>query len=122
MKDSTICLDTEKVKSFRERKGNTQTEVADLLNIEQSTYSKVEKGITKIDLERLMRLSEILSVTPAELLNFREGSVFNINDVKNLINGKVEHFYSENSELNQKVAELERLVKELIQFVAPKNS
>jgi transcriptional regulator with XRE-family HTH domain len=113
MQDSTIYLDTEKVRLLRKEKGFSQFEMADLLDIDQSTYSKVEKGITKIDLQRLFKLSEILTVSPMDLLQVKETTIFNINSEKNIVNGRVENFYADNNQLHQKVLELEIIVKEL---------
>lgn len=121
MNNLTIFLDIEKVKILRKIKGYTQSEIAYILNIEQSTYSKLEKGITRIDVERLFKLSQILEVNPTDLLQNTSTNTFNINTENNLVTGRIEHFYNDNKALHRKVMELEKSVKELLTMLSPKD-
>jgi transcriptional regulator with XRE-family HTH domain len=45
-----------------------QLELADLLNISQRAYSKIESGETEIKLKRLQKIATFLNVTISELL------------------------------------------------------
>ncbi len=47
---------------------STQLELADLLNISQRAYSKIENGETEIKLKRLQKIATFLNVTIPELL------------------------------------------------------
>lgn len=58
----------ERIKSVRQRKQMSQAEVADKLNISQSSYAKLEQGASRLDVERLMELSTIFEVPYHELL------------------------------------------------------
>lgn len=58
---------TKKIKMLREMNNYTQQYVADELEISQNAYSLLEKGITKLSLERLDRIAEFYKVPLAEL-------------------------------------------------------
>jgi len=59
----------EKVKlaETRKKKGLSQEEVAKLMNMDKSCYSKREKGKTKIKFEEWLKLSKILNVHISEI-------------------------------------------------------
>jgi len=61
-------IDTKKVKSLRETKQLTQEEISGMLNMNQSTYSRFELGETKLDVERLIKLSTIFDCEPLDLI------------------------------------------------------
>lgn len=52
----------------RESKNYTQEYLAYKLSISQNAYSKIELGYTKITVERLLQIADVLEVSPAELL------------------------------------------------------
>lgn len=56
------------LKIFRKRKGLTQENVAEALNVVRQTISKWEKGISVPDADMLMKLAEILDVSVSELI------------------------------------------------------
>ena len=49
----------------REELGITQWDLASKLNITSNGYFKVEKGITKLDVKRLIEIAEVLEVSPS---------------------------------------------------------
>lgn len=56
--------------SLRTNKTNyTQTQMAKLLRLERSTYTKYESGITEPSLQTLRNIKKILSITYDELLS-----------------------------------------------------
>ena len=55
------------IKNIRLQKGISQYEVANRLSISQNTYFKIEKGKTKLDLYRLIQISNILEFEISEL-------------------------------------------------------
>jgi transcriptional regulator with XRE-family HTH domain len=57
------------IRHKREHKNYTQEYLAYKLNISQNAFSKIELGYTKITLERLFQIAEILEVDVIELLN-----------------------------------------------------
>lgn len=90
----------QKVKKYREALNYSQEFVANELGISQPAYVKIEKGTTRINLKRLLKLSDILQVEPQELL---EGSK-TINQLHNSnAYGFVENLYQDNKEIYQKL-------------------
>lgn len=59
---------SENLKIFRKRKGLTQENVSEALNVVRQTVSKWEKGISVPDADMLIRLAEILDVSVNELI------------------------------------------------------
>ena len=58
----------EKIKKLRSDKRYSQYDMAELLEIGQSTYLQIEKGKTEITVKRLFEIAKILEVSPLELL------------------------------------------------------
>lgn len=53
----------------RKRKGLTQSEVSEILNIAENTYSNMERGKQKLSLARIIQLCEIYQIKPGSVLN-----------------------------------------------------
>ncbi len=51
------------IKNLREDNDKTQNELAEYLNIKQTTYSKYELGKINIPIEALMKLADYYNVT-----------------------------------------------------------
>lgn len=58
----------EKLRSARETKGYTQQEIADLMQIDKSTYCGYETGKRQPDVQKIKLLSKILGVSGDDLL------------------------------------------------------
>ena len=58
----------EKIRAIRIEKGYSQDYMADMLKISQNAYHKLEKGHTKIHLEKFINIAEILEIEFSELL------------------------------------------------------
>lgn len=57
------------IRKKREERNYTQEYLAYKLNISQNAYSKIELGYTKITVERLFQIAEVLETNAAELLD-----------------------------------------------------
>lgn len=68
MKGGSLNMLSKNLKIFRKRKGLTQENVAEALNIVRQTVSKWEKGISVPDADMLIRLAEILDVSVNKLI------------------------------------------------------
>ena len=55
-----------KIKACRSHRNITQITLAKHLNIGESGYFKIEKGKSKLDIERLFEILELLEVSPEE--------------------------------------------------------
>lgn len=58
-----------KIKEYRILKGYTQTEIANILNIKQSSYSNKELGRRDFTVEEIKILKELFEVNYEDLLN-----------------------------------------------------
>lgn len=58
-----------KIKEYRILKGYTQSEIANVLNIKQSSYSNKELGRRDFTIEEIKLLKELFEVTYEDLLN-----------------------------------------------------
>lgn len=70
MKTSKLLVEgiRERIKIIRIEKGYSQDYMADMLNISQNAYHKLEKGYTRIHLEKFIDIAKILEVDFSELL------------------------------------------------------
>jgi transcriptional regulator with XRE-family HTH domain len=60
------------IRRIREFKDYTQDYLAIKLGISQNAYSKIELGYTKITVERLFQIAEILETDPIGLLSLEQ--------------------------------------------------
>jgi transcriptional regulator with XRE-family HTH domain len=72
IKIKTVAVNIRKVREFR---NYTQEYLAMKLDISQNAYSKIELGYTKITLERLFQISQILEINLVELLKTEQAEV-----------------------------------------------
>jgi len=63
---------SKKLKILREINNYTQEYVARVLDISQNAYSLIEKGTTKITLDRIEVLAELYKTSPSELININD--------------------------------------------------
>ena len=90
----------EKITQFRNRKGYTYENMADELELTTAAYRKIETGETKLSVERLFRISNILETPVNELLEMDSISQTQNNyHNANVYQQKIEHFYQENKEI-----------------------
>lgn len=59
---------SQKIKAKRNELGWTQDAVAFQLNISQNAYSKIELGYSRITIDRLGEIANVLNVDPVTLL------------------------------------------------------
>jgi transcriptional regulator with XRE-family HTH domain len=57
-----------KIKILRKKYGYSQEDVAVLLNMGQNTYSQIESGKTKIDIERLQQIALLYKISVHDIL------------------------------------------------------
>ncbi|WP_418808461.1 helix-turn-helix domain-containing protein [Phascolarctobacterium faecium] len=61
--------------SIRQNSKLSQSQIAQKLNIAQSTYAGYEKGVRKIPLEIIVQLSKILNISPTILILGDEANI-----------------------------------------------
>ncbi len=94
------------IRRIREQKGVSQEYVASRLDISQASYARLESEETKITVERLLKISEILETDITEFFN---ASKLNIQTQHNYEgsygNGYIQNLVIENKETMQKLVE-----------------
>ena len=94
------------IRKHREFKGFSQEYMAQELGINQSSYAKIEKENTKLTVERLQRISEVLEVEISSLLNSSKQNIFNQTNEKESngnVYGYIENLHIENKEITEKL-------------------
>lgn len=88
----------EKIRNAREDLDLSQRDVANLIPMNQSNYSKIERNIQEPSLEQLRRICQILNLDPRFLLNLDIYSSLSSNDMKLLKDVKklMEEYQDEN--------------------------
>ncbi len=76
----------EKIRHLRELRRLRDEDMAGRLGISQCTYSRLEKGEIKLDVERLRKIAEILEVPVEDLLN-NDSIVFHVQTISGGANG-----------------------------------
>lgn len=72
----------EKIKNAREDMDLLQTDMARLIPMNQSNYSKIERGIQEPSIEQLRRICQILKLDPRYLLDISGYDIIDPADVK----------------------------------------
>ncbi len=67
----------EKLKVMRQCKNWTQEEIADKLGWAVNSYAKIERGEVDIKLDKLEKFAELMGIDVQELIDPKEGTVFN---------------------------------------------
>jgi transcriptional regulator with XRE-family HTH domain len=93
----------EKIKTIRELRGFSQEHIADKLGIAQNTYSKIERGHTKLSADTLTKVAKLLGISPVDILSNQPALInFEANQGKQNITG-TENFLAYERELVQKI-------------------
>jgi transcriptional regulator with XRE-family HTH domain len=58
------------IKGIREEKGVTQQQIAELIHMHRSNYSKVESGERELSIEAISKIAKYFAMTIDELVNF----------------------------------------------------
>lgn len=95
----------QRIRKLRELKNFTQEYMAEQLNMNQGSYSKLESGETDIPFSRLEQIAQVLGLNPEDIITFNEHIVFNLMNNKTA-NGLV---------INQVSANEKRLYEEYIE-------
>ena len=95
----------EKITQKRSQKGYTYENMADDLGLIPSGYRKIEKGETKLSVEKMFQISTVLDIPINELLDIGENWIQNnsYNKDSSISAQKIEHFYQENKEMLEKL-------------------
>jgi transcriptional regulator with XRE-family HTH domain len=81
-----------KVKELRQSHNYSQEEVADMLNVSQATYSRIENGSSSAWVNYLDRLSSIYNIQSDEFLRLEEILPKSANQDSDLVNKIIEQY------------------------------
>jgi transcriptional regulator with XRE-family HTH domain len=77
------------------------------LNISQVAYSKIEKSETKLSLDRLFKIAEILETPVENLLEINPNTIYNQTNNDNSVgHQEVGQLYQDNKEKSEKIEQL----------------
>jgi len=113
----------EKIKLIREMRGFSQENVAAKLGIAQTAYSRIETNQTRLDSTMLVKLADVLGVSPMDILS-NQPAIINLQSNKGTQQsfGYVETYMSGQKELYEKmlaskdeeIARLSKLIEKLV--------
>ena len=72
----------EKIRNAREDMDLSQRDMANLIPMNQSNYSKIERNVQEPSMEQLRRICQILNLDPRYLLNLGDYSALTEKDLK----------------------------------------
>ena len=113
------------IRKHRELKGFSQEYMAHQLNVNQSTYAKMENSSTKITIDKLFSVAKLLETDVSEILDLKNQTIYN-QDLKDNSVGhqQVENLYQENKEVYHELLKAKdeqiALLKEQIIFYKSK--
>jgi len=99
----------ENIKRIRKQKGYSHEYIAYKLNISQVAYSKLENSLTKLSVERLYKIAEILETKLGDILEVNSNAIFyeNIKDKVTFAGHlEIQKLYKENKDKSDKIIAL----------------
>ena len=93
-----------KIREIRKDRGYSHEYMAHLLDISQVAYSKIEKNETKLTVERLFKIAEILEAKIGDILDIKADKVYK-QDLKDNSIGhqEIQNMYQDNKEVYEKL-------------------
>jgi transcriptional regulator with XRE-family HTH domain len=73
--DLKIKKVAQNIRKIREYRNYTQEYLAAKLRISQNAYSKIELGHTRITIDRLLYIADVLGVDPIAILNIDDSEI-----------------------------------------------
>lgn len=104
----TMEVIIEKIKEYRKKKGFSHENMAEELHISQAAYSKIEKNETKLTVDRLYQIADILEAPVYELLDANPNNIYNQQNFYDASVGyqDIQNLYQENKDKTEKIESL----------------
>ena len=74
----------QKIRTIREQNALSQEDMATKMNMSVNGYAKIERGETKLRLDKLEQIAQIFNLDIVELLSSDQQNIFLINEHRNL--------------------------------------
>ncbi len=68
-RNNTVSKILYNIRKAREQKSYTQEYLAAQLGIDTKSYSNIENGVSKLSIDRLLKIADVLEATPESFLN-----------------------------------------------------
>jgi transcriptional regulator with XRE-family HTH domain len=94
----------DKIKAVRLGRNRTQEDIAYDLNITVSSYSKIERNVTDVNLSRILQIARVFNMSVAELFSYGEP--------KSKIEEELERIKKQNVEKDKLLNEKDKLLAE----------
>lgn len=62
----------ENIKKIREEKGLLQKQIAEHINVDKSTYSKIEKSLRDVTVVELHKIAQLFNMTVDQIINLED--------------------------------------------------
>lgn len=104
------------IRKKREDKKYSQEYIASKLGMSQNAYSRIEQGLAKIYIDRLIQIAEVLETTVTDLIDTSPKQTVNITN-NQTVNGNV----TNNTSVEEMKAFYEKLIQEKENSIKSKN-
>lgn len=99
------------IRDIREDKHLTQADMAEKLNLSETEYAKIERGESKLNIDRIQQIANVLEVNLADLIPFGDDAVIIFNNSNdNFSNSNNFSLAFGNNTLEQEIAKLHELL------------
>lgn len=97
---------------YRKLRDRKAFEVADFLGIKEATYTKYERGESKITIDLVQRVSEFLNVDPLQLLSAHPGHIIDNHTQSNVtFGGRIKANYADKNQTEVMMKMLETMMQ-----------
>lgn len=98
--------------TFRKLRDKKALEVADFLGIKEATYTKYERGESKITVDLIQKVAEFLKVDPIQILTSHPGHVIeNLTQSNVAFGGKIQANYADKNQTEVMMKMMETMMQ-----------
>jgi transcriptional regulator with XRE-family HTH domain len=97
-----------KIKEYRKKKGYTYETMAHELDTSAAAYRKIELNQTKLTVDRLFQIAQILDAKVVDILGINPNNQLNQTNTENATGyqQQIENYFHENKEKSEKIEQL----------------
>ena len=124
MNEVTLKLKSDEIRKIRQQKGLSQENMAAEVGLSQSQYSRIEQGDCAVEIDKVVKIAQILEVDFIDILDLGNAQNFyNCSLAGNNIGNTVHYnqdfenerktFLAHTEELKEQIAELQKILQNL---------
>lgn len=99
----------DKIRTLREVNQWTQDEMAEKIGMSKNGYAKIERGETKLYIDKLQKIAQVFNLNIAELLDENDKEIFICINGDNSNHSNIK--YSGDTELNHEIEKLNLIIQ-----------